>query len=79
MLQDSMDAVRRDFFALGLIFRPRLFWPPPARAQEPACDMETMSESSSPGADYSATETLYLRIAGTAKGVLQVHRAHGLH
>ena len=67
MLQESMDAVRKDFFSLDV--KPRCG----------ACGRDNVSESSSPGHEFSATETLYLRMSGNAEGVVQVHRAPCLH
>ena len=79
LLQESMDAVRKDFFSLNVKLRPRLFHLQPQPAAPPAAEPDNVSESSSPGQDFSATESLYLRMSGNAKGVLQVHRAPGLH
>ena len=63
-----------------LLSANRTPWMPRARtstAWAPCTEQETMSESSSPNNDFSPTETLFLRISGNAKGVLQVHRAPG--
>ena len=49
------------------------------RREKPPAESDGASEQSSPGATYTATETMYLKTTGSSRGVLQVHRVPGLY
>ena len=78
--QEAISALRADFMVLGVFLRPRIFHAARQDIAEPPGEPTSASESSpNKELEYTATQTLYLKTTGAARGVLQVHRDSWLH
>ena len=81
-VQDALEDLRPAFREVEVSLRPRLFLAMPI-ADAPVSDCGTPKggtasaeeSQSSPEKPLEATKTLFLKIDGSVKGVLQVHQA----